>query len=164
MPAAEHIVERFPTWSNRARHLAAPRFDWVSLGSEYDIAHLVRLWQLVMQFRIEDLPDDDSVMWQLADALRGRRSGIVLIREAEVFVERRHLKDFRDAVDWLWEHLADEHGVQRYRWSRDVGNYVRIESERQPITALEDARKAIAIIKILDDILADTVVKIWEDV
>lgn len=163
MPAADVAIDRFPSWSTRARRPAAPRVDWVSLGSEYDIAHVVRLWQLVMRFRIDDLPEDESIMWQLADALRGRRGDAVRILEGEVLVDRRHLKDVRDQADWLWDHLADEHGVQRYRWSRDVGDYVRIESEQPPITTLEDARKSIAILEILDDVLADNVVEDLED-
>ncbi|OCW56262.1 hypothetical protein [Hoeflea olei] len=163
MPAAELTVERFPTWSTRARRLAAPRVHWVSLGAEYDIAHLTRLWQLIMRFRLESLPDDGHVMWQIADALRGRRGDAVRIREGIVSIDRRHLKDFRDQIDWLWDHLADEHGEQRYQFSRDVGDFVRIESEQPPITDLEDARRAIDIIKALDDLLADNVTKLWED-
>ena len=163
MPAADTVVERFPSWSTRARRLTTPRVDWVSLGSEYDISHVVRLWQLIMRFRLESLPDDESVMWQIADALRGRRSDAVRIREADVAIDRRHLKDFRDAIDWLWDHLVDEHGEYRYHFSRDVGDFVRIESEQPPITDLEDARKAIDIIEALDEILADNVIKLWED-
>lgn len=163
MPAAEHIVERFPTWSTRARSLASPRTDWVSLGSEYDISHVVRLWQLVMRFRLDDLPDDESVMWQVADKLKGRRSDIVRIQDAVVSIDRKHLKEFRDAADWLWDHLADEHGDHRHRWCHDLGDYVRMESEQPPITNLEDARRAIDIIQALDELVADNVVKLWED-
>lgn len=68
-------------------------------------------------------------MWQLADALHGRRSDVVRIREDLVSIDRRHLKDFRDQIDWLWEHLADEHGDQRYAWCRDVGERLRIPTE-----------------------------------
>lgn len=163
MPAAEHIIERFPTWSSRARRLAAPRIDWVSLGSEYDIAHVTRLWQLIMRFRLESLPDDGHVMWQIADALRGRRSDVVRIREGVVSIDRRHLKDFRDQLDWLWDHLADEHGDQRYAWCRDVGEWLRIPTEQPPITGLEDARRAVEIIDDLMDVAADNVIKMWED-
>ena len=163
MPAAEHIVERFPNWSTRARSLTVPRTDWVSLGSEYDIGHVVRLWQLVMRFRIDDLPEDESVMWQLADKLKGRRSDIVRIQDAVVSIDRRHLKDFRDQIDWLWDHLADEHGDHRYAWCRDVGEWIRIETEQPPITDLEDARRAIDIIAALDELVADNVIRLWED-
>lgn len=163
MHAAENTIERFPTWSTRARSLAEMRTDWVSLGSEYDIAHVVRLWQLVMRFRIESLPEDESVMWQIADALRGRRSDVVRIREADVAIDRRHLKEFRDQLDWLWEHLADEHGDQRYAWCRDVGEWLRMPTEQPPITDLEDARRAVEIIDDLMDVAADNVVKLWED-
>lgn len=163
MQAAENTIERFPTWASRARPSAASRTDWVSLGSEYDISHVVRLWQLVMRFRIESLPEDESVMWQIADALRGRRSDVVRIREADVAIDRRHLKEFRDQLDWLWEHLADEHGDQRYAWCRDVGEWLRMPTEQPPITDLEDARRAVEIIDDLMDVAADNVVKIWED-
>lgn len=163
MHAAENTIERFPTWSTRARRPAAPRVDWVSLGSEYDIAHVVRLWQLVMRFRIESLPDDESVMWQLADSLRGRRGDAVRILEGIVSIDRRHLKEFRDQLDWLWEHLADEHGDQRYAWCRDVGEWLRMPTEQPPITDLEDARRAVEIIDDLMDVAADNVVKILED-
>ncbi|MGO7273905.1 hypothetical protein ACCT18_01205 [Rhizobium ruizarguesonis] len=157
------IIERFPNWNSRPQRAQLHVTDWVSLGSEYDIGHVVRLWQLVICFRLEDLPDDESIMWQLADKLRGRRSDIVRIHEAEVGIDRRHLKDFRDQIDWLWDHLADEHGEQRYRWSQNVGDFVRMETERPPITDLEDARRAIDIITALDDLVADNVVKLWED-
>lgn len=163
MPAADVAVERFPTWSSRARRLAAPRIDWVSLGSEYNIAHVTRLWQLVMRFRIESLPDDESFMWQLSDALRGRRGDAVRIREGIVSIDRRHLNDFRDQIDWLWEHLADEHDDHRYAWCRDVGQWLRIPTEQPPITDLEDARRAVEIIDDLMDVAADNVVKVWED-
>lgn len=163
MHAAEHTVERFPTWSTRALSQSAPRTDWVSLGSEYDINHVVRLWQLVMRFRLEDLPDDESVIWQLADKLKGRRSDIVRIQDAVVSIDRRHLKDFRDAVDWLWDHIVDEHGDHRYEWCRDLGDWVRIESEQPPITGLKDARRAIDIMGVLDELVADNVIKLWED-
>ncbi len=163
MPSADVAVERFPTWSSRARRLAAPRADWVSLGSEYDIGLIVRLWQLVMRFRLESLPDDESIMWQIADALRGRRSDAVRIQEADVAIDRRHLKDFRDAIDWLWDHLADEHGDQRYSWCRDVGEWLRIPTEQPPITSLEDARRAVEIIDDLMDV-ANNVMKLLENV
>lgn len=163
MQAAVTQIERFPTWASRARSVAVPRTEWVSLGSEYDIAHFARLWQLVMRFRLDDLPDDESIMWQLADKLRGRRSDIVRIQEATVSIDRRHLKGFRDQIDWLWDHLADEHGDHRYAWCRDLGDWIRIESEQPPITSLEDARRAIDIIRVLDELVADNVVKLWED-
>lgn len=109
-------IERFPIWAARAPAPAAQRVDWVCLGSEHDIAHIARLWQLVMRFRLEDLPDDESIMWQLSDKLRGRRSDIVRIQNADVEIDSRHLKDFRTQNDWLWDHLVDEHGEQRYQF------------------------------------------------
>lgn len=163
MHAAENTIERFPTWASRARQAAAPRTDWVSVGSEYDISHVVRLWQLVMRFRLDDLPEDESVMWQLADKLKGRRSDIVRIQDAIISIDRRHLKDFRDAADWLWDYLIDEHGDHRHRWCRDLGDWIRIETEQPPITDLEDARRAIDIIQALDELVSDNVTKLWED-
>ncbi|MGN8152710.1 hypothetical protein ACTJK5_10585 [Agrobacterium sp. 22094] len=153
-------IERFPIWAARAPAPSAQRVDWVCLGSEHDIAHIVRLWQLVMRFRLEDLPDDESIMWQLSDKLRGRRSDIVRIREADIEIDRLHLKDFRDQIDWLWDHLVDEHGEQRYQFSRDFGDFVRIESEQKPITDLYDARRAVDIITALDELIADNVIRI----
>lgn len=163
MPAADVAIDRFPTCSTRARRLAAPRVDWVSLGSEYDIGHVSRLWQQVMRFRLEDLPDDDCIMWQLADRIRGRKTERVWIRDGVVSIDRRNLKDFRDQIDWLCEHLADEHGDQRYAWCRDVGQWLRIPTEQPPITDLEDARRAVEIIDDLMDVAADNVIKMWED-
>ncbi|RVL94724.1 hypothetical protein [Sinorhizobium meliloti] len=164
MPAAEFAIERFP--SHHYFHLRSrpvTRVDWVSLGSEYDIRHIARLWQLVMRFRIESLPDDESIMWQLADKLGGRRSDIVHIGEADVSIDRRHLKDFRDQLDWLWDHLVDEHGERRHSWCGDVGEWSRIETEQPPITDLEDARRAVEIIDCMMDEANNNVIKLWED-
>lgn len=162
MLAATNNIERFPIWAVRAPAQIAQRVDWVCLGSEYDIVHIVRLWQLVMRFRIDCLPDDESIMWQLSDKLRGRRSDIVRIREADIEIDRRHLKDFRDQIDWLWDHLTDEHGEQRYQFSRDFGDFVRIESEQKSMTDLYDARRAVDIITALDELIADNVIRIGE--
>jgi len=163
MPAAEFAIEKFPPHRFHLRRWPVTQVEWVSLGSEYDISHIARLWQLVMRFRIESLPEDESLMWQLADKLRGRRSDIVRIEEAVVSIDRRHLKDFRDQIDWLWDHLVDEHGEHRYVWCPDLGDWIRIESEQPPITDLEDARRAIDIITALDDVLVGNVIKLWED-
>lgn len=157
-------IERFPEWRVHPKpRKALPVADWVALGSDYDLGHVSRLWQQVMRFRLDALPDDESVMWQLADALRGRRSDIVRIQEAVVSIERGHLAAFREAIDWLWEFLADEHGDHRYRWCRDVGEWIRTETELPPITALEDARRAVDIIDALMDVAADNVVYLRED-
>ncbi|MDX0532963.1 hypothetical protein GOL26_28790 [Sinorhizobium medicae] len=163
MPAAEFPIEKFPPHPFHLRRWPVTRVEWVSLGSEYDIAHIVRLWQLVMRFRIESLPEDENVMWQIADKLRGRRSDIVRMQEGVVSIDRRHLNDFRDQINWLWDHLVDEHGEHRYAWCRDVGDWLRIETEQPPITDLEDARRAIDIMTALNDVLVDNVVKIRED-
>lgn len=156
-------IEKFPVWDFIQPRAAAQKIDWIALGSEYDIAHINRLWQRVMRFNLHDLPEDESVMWQLADKLRGRRSDIVRIDDGIVSIDRRHMGDFRDGMDWLWNHLCDEHGDHRYCWSRDAGDWVRIESELKPITDLEDARRAIDIIDCLNDLAADNVIKLWDD-
>lgn len=163
MPAAEFAIEKFPPHPFHLRRWPVTRVEWVSLGSEYDIAHIVRLWQLVMRFRIESLPEDENVMWQIADKLRGRRSDIVRMREGNIIIDRRHLKDFRDQVDWLWDHIIDEHDEQRYVWCGDAGEWRRIESEQPPITDIEDARRAIEIIDSLMEAANNTVIKLWED-
>lgn len=159
----EAIIERFPDWNSRPQRVQRPMVDWVALGSEYDIGHIVRLWQRVMRFHIDQLPDDESIMWQLADKLQGRRSDIVKIREAIVSIERGHMAAFREQIDWLWEFLADEHGDHRYRWCRDVGEWIRIETEQPPITDLGDARRAVKIIDNLMDVAADNVIMLRED-
>ncbi len=157
-------IERFPEWRPHPKpRKARPSADWVALGSEYDIAHISRLWQQIIRFRLDQLPDDESIMWQLADALRGRRSDAVMIHEAIVSIQRCHLAAFREAIDWLWDHLNEEHGDHMYRWSRDVGDYTRIETEQSAITELEDARRAVDIIDTLMDVAADNVVYLRED-
>lgn len=160
MPALS--IEYFPRWDSRPHRAAETKVDWFALGSEYDIGHVSRLWQRLMRFNIQDLPDDESVMWQLADSLGGRRSAIVQIHDGIVSIDRRHLGDFRDGVDWLWDRLCDEHGDHRYAWHHDVGDWVRIESEQPPITDLEDARRAIEIIDVLRELAANNVVKLWD--
>ncbi len=156
-------IERFPEWNSRPQRAQHQVIDWAALGSEYDIGHVVRLWQRVMRFHIDQLPDDESIMWQLADKLQGRRSEIVRIHDAVVAIDRRHMATFREALDWLWEYLADEHGDHRHRWCRDLGEWIRIETEQPPITDLEDARRAIEIIDALLDVAADNVVFLRED-
>ncbi len=163
MPAAEFTIERFPPHRFHLRRWPVTQVTWVSLGSEYDIGHIVRLWQLVMRFRIESLPEDENVMWQIADKLGGRRSDIVRIREGNIIIDRRHLKGFRDQVDWLWDHIIDEHDEQRYAWCGDAGEWRLIESEQPPITDIEDARRAIEIIDSLMEAANNTVIKLWED-
>lgn len=156
-------LERFPKWKPHPKpHKARSVADWVASGSAYDIGHISSLWQQIMRFRLDALPDDESVMWQPADALRGRRSDIVRIHEAVVLIERCHLAEFRESIDWLRGHLTDEHGDHIYRWSRDVGDFVQIETERPAVTGLEDARRAITIIDGLMDLAADNVVYVME--
>lgn len=148
MDAAVNI-ERFPAWNTRPQRVHRPVIDWVALGSEYDIGHIVRLWQRVMRFHIDQLQDDESIMWQLADKLQDRRSDIVRIQAGDISIDRQHMADFREQIDFIWDHIADEHGEQRYAWCRDAGDYVRIQSEQAPITELEDARRVHDIIKAL---------------
>lgn len=157
-------IERFPEWRPHPKpRKQRPAADWVALGSDYDIGHISRLWQQIIRFRLDKLPDDESIMWQLADALRGRRSDIVRIHEAIVSIEHRYMAAFREQIDWLWDHLTEEHGDHMYRWSRDVGDYVRIETEQPAVTGLEDASRAITIIDRLMDLVDDNVLYLRED-
>ena len=166
MLAAEITIDRFPPHEYfHLRRRAAPRVDWVSLGSEYDIAHIVRLWQLAMRFSIESLPDDESVMWQLADKLRGRRSDTVMIREAVVSIDRRHMAAFREAMDWLWDEVCADHPEDYYEDHGTVEEpiWIRKDDAPTPMTALEDSQRAIDIIEALRDGWVDNIIKIRED-
>ncbi|MDR6587401.1 hypothetical protein [Agrobacterium tumefaciens] len=162
MLAAERNIDRLPTWAVRAHAPAQPRTDWVKLGSEYDIAHISKLWQQVMRFRLEDLPNDESIMWQLADKLRGRRSDIVIIREAVVSIDRRHMRDFREAIDWLWDELCDDHQDDfcDAHTEDDEIVCIRKDDAPPPMTKLEDSRTAIEIIEALRDGWVDNIVKL----
>jgi hypothetical protein len=163
METAVYNIEKFPNWGTRRPVSRVRAADWVSLGSEYDIRHVVRLWELVMRQRLHDLPDDDSVIWQIADALNCRTSDAVVVRDGLVLVDRRHLGEFRESMDWLWNHLVDEHGDERYYWSRTTGDWLRIPSEHRPITSLEDARRAIEILDVLMDTVVDNVIRVRGD-
>lgn len=166
MLAAEFAIDRFPSHHYfHLRHRAAPRVDWVSLGSEYDIAHIVRLWQQVMRFRIADLPEDESIMWQLADKLGGRRSDIVRIQDAVVSIERRHMAAFREAMGWLWDEICADHPEDYYEdhGTEEEPIWIRVDDAPAAMTDLEDSQRAIEIIEALRDGWVDNVVKLWED-
>ncbi|GEC34039.1 hypothetical protein N181_23250 [Sinorhizobium fredii USDA 205] len=53
-----------------------------------------------MRFHVDQLPDDESAMWQLADKLQGRSSDIVKIQDAIVSIDSRHMAEFRDGIEW----------------------------------------------------------------
>lgn len=166
MHAAEITIDRFPPHEYfHLRRRPVTRVDWVSLGSEYDIAHIVRLWQQVMRFRIADLPEDESIMWQLSDKLGGRRSDIVRIQDAVVSIDRRHIRDFRAAMDWLWDEICADHPEDLYEDHGTVEEpaWIRKDDAPTPMTALEDSQRAIEIIEALRDGWVDNVIKIWED-
>lgn len=165
MPAAEFAIERFPHHHFHLHRQATTRVDWVSLGSEYDISHIARLWQLVMRFRIKSLPDDESIMWQLADKLGGRRSDIVRIQEAVVYIDRRHLAAFRESMDWLWDELCADHSDDYYKPHGPAEGplWNRVEDAPTPMTALDDSQTAIEIIEALRDGWVDNVIKIRDD-
>jgi hypothetical protein len=159
-------IERFPEWASRRRRAQRPAIDWVSLGSEYDIGHIVRLWQRVMCFHIDELPDDESVMWQLADKLQGRRSDIVKIQGAIVSIDRRHIVDFREGIDYLWDHLCEEHADDLYENHGTQGEpeWIRLKTATPPITTLEDSQRAHDIIKALYGGWVSNVAILREDV
>ncbi|MGO8024880.1 hypothetical protein [Rhizobium leguminosarum] len=145
------IIERFPDWAVAAQRTQRPAIDWVALGSEYDIGHIIRLWQRVMRFHVEQIPDDESVMWQLADKLQGRRSHIVKIQEAIISIDRRHMADFRAGMDYLWDYLCEEHADDLYEahGTQDEPEWIRLETATPPITTLEDSQRAHDVIKAL---------------
>lgn len=145
------IIERFPDWAVAAQRTRQPKIDWIELGSEYDIGHIVRLWQRVMRFHIDQLPDDESIMWQLADKLQGHRSDIVRIQDAIVSIDSRHMADLRAGMDYLWDHLCEEHADDLYEnhGTEDEPMWLRIETAAPPITNLEDSQRAHDIIKAL---------------
>lgn len=64
-------IEKFPVWDFIQPRAAAQKIDWIQLGSEYDIAHVNRLWQRVMRFNLQTRDDI-----ALRDAVRARLSAI----------------------------------------------------------------------------------------
>lgn len=164
--SALNTIERFPTWDFIPPRAAEQKIDWVALGSEYDISRLVRLWQRVMRFRFDCLPEDESVMWQLADRLSGRRSDIVRIQEAVVSIDRRHMSDFREGMGWLWDHICEEHADELYvnKGTKKNPRFVRIKTGMPPFTTLEDAQTARAIIDALCGRWVDNVIKLRDSV
>lgn len=157
MDAVYHI-ESFPKWDTTpaARRV---RVDWVTVGSSYDVALMIQLWSRVMQARLWEIPDSDSVAWDLADVLlQGYRRDTVRVVDGMLQIDRRHLRELRDQADWLLGYLTDEHGDHRYVWSRDVGEYVRV-SDEQPVTDLDDARRVIPVIEGIREVAAENVIK-----
>lgn len=151
-------IESFPIWDTTP----APRprrTDWVTVGSSYDVALLIQLWSRVMQSRLWEIPDSDSIAWDLADVLlQGYRRDTVRVVDGMLQIDRRHLRELRDQADWLLDYITDEHGDHRYVWCRDVGDYVRV-SDEQPVTDLDDARRVIPTIEGIREVAAENVIK-----
>lgn len=168
MPADTFEIERLPnpTWTSRFRpRPSRPKLDTVRLGSEYDIAHLCRVWQRVMRFRLDCLPDDLDAMWSLSDVLLGNcsRPGVYLF-EGVVSIDRKVLREFLDQIDFIWDHLAEEHHERFYvnlgtakksKWKR------RLDAP-EPIIALEVSYRAHDIMEALHPSWVDNVVKFME--
>jgi hypothetical protein len=155
-------IDRFRTWHQRARRAARPRLDLVCLGSEYDIAHICRLWQRVMTYRIDCMPENTNILWCLSDVLTsGYRDPAVHRDSGMVSIARRHVSEFRTQIDWLWDHLCDEHADDLYELVDQ--EWQRVEGAAAPIVRLEDSQRAIEIIDALYESWADNVVKIRED-
>ncbi|MDR6663999.1 hypothetical protein [Rhizobium sp. 1399] len=157
-------IERLhnPAWNSRFRPRPSEmKLDVVRLGSEYDIAHICRVWQRVMLFKFDCLPDDLDVMWSLADVLLGNfsRPG-VYVSEAVVSIDRKLIEEFRQQVDFIWDHLCEEHNDDLYELVGD--NWERIEGVRAPIVSIEDANRAHDIIMALYPSWAENVVQIRE--
>ncbi|MBB3520969.1 hypothetical protein [Rhizobium sp. BK456] len=159
-------IERFPVWENRFRpRPSEPKLDVVRLGSEYDIAHICRVWQRVMLFKFDCLPDDLDVMWSLADVLLGNcsRPGVYIV-DAIVSIERRVLRQFLDQIDFIWDHLAYEHHEQFYEilGTEEKPIWKRRAKAPEPIISLEDSYRAHDIMEALHPSWTDNVVKIVE--
>ncbi|MBB4064027.1 hypothetical protein [Gellertiella hungarica] len=112
-----------------------------------------------MQSRLWEIPDSDSIAWDLADVLlQGYRRDTVRVVDGMLQIDRRHLRELRDQADWLLDYITDEHGDHRYVWCRDVGDYVRV-SDEQPVTDLDDARRVIPTIEGIREVAAENVIK-----
>ncbi|RVP47332.1 hypothetical protein [Sinorhizobium medicae] len=54
-------IERFPEWNFRPQRTQRAVIDWVAIENEYDIGDVILLWERVVRFHIDQLPDDESV-------------------------------------------------------------------------------------------------------
>ena len=143
------IVTRMPSAHQRV---------WVTIGSEADIKHLMKTWEGVYRFRLEDIPENRDVYWCLTNVMfHKQRRDTIRITEGVVQVDRRRLKELRDGVDWLFDHLAEEHHEDRYEWFDHIKGWVRCDDAPQPLTDLEDARRCITTIDTILDVTADNV-------
>ncbi len=161
MSADTFTLERLPNPTRKSLFRprpSRPKLDTVRLGSEYDIAHVCRVWQRIMRFRLDCLPDDLDVMWSLSDVLLGNcnRPGVYVFG-AVVSVDRKLMNEFRQQIDFLWDHLCEEHHDDLYELVG--GNWERLEGARAPIISIEDANRAYDIVRVLYPAWAEQVVK-----
>ncbi|UFS81531.1 MULTISPECIES: hypothetical protein [Rhizobium] len=160
-------IERFPTtWENRFRpRPSRPKLDVVRLGSEYDTAHICRVWQRIMRFRLDCLPEDLDVMWSLSDVLLGHcsRPGVSVF-EGVVSIDSKLVKEFLDQIDFIWEHLCDEHHDRFYvnHGTKNKPKWKRRLDAPEPIVSLEDSYRAHDIMEALHPSWVDNVVKFVE--
>ena len=144
-----------------SRMPSAHRRVWVTIGSEVDIKHLLRTWGGVYKFRLEDIPENKDVYWDLTNVMfHWHRRDTIRITNGNVEVDRRRLKQLRDSVDWLFDHLADEHHEDRYEWFEHFDDWVRCDDAPQPLTDLEDARRCIVTIHAIFEVTADNVIRL----
>ncbi|WP_428427295.1 hypothetical protein [Pararhizobium sp.] len=134
---------------------------WVTIGSEADIKHLMKTWDGVYRFQIQDIPENSDVYWCLTNVLfHSQRRDTIRINNGAVQVDRRRLKELRDGVDWFFDLLAEEHHPDRYEWFDHIKDWVRCDDAPQPLTELEDARRCIVTIDAIFEVTADNVIRL----
>lgn len=139
----------------------AHRRSWVAIGSEPDIKHVMRLWGDLYRFNLSEIPENADVYWDITNKLlhNGRRD-TVRITNGTVEIDRRKLEEFREGCDWLFDMLAEEHSEERYEYFAHLKDWVRCDDAPQPITELEDARRAIDVLDAIFEIAADNVIRV----
>jgi hypothetical protein len=174
MHAAEHTVERFPTWQIRAHSQSAQRTDWIRIGLEHDFRKMIDLWQrylyrqVTTQLDFLALPDDNGVMWQLHRRLVGNelRLPLVTVRDGYVSIDKRHLTSLREGFELLAEFLEDDHHPDLHVWDCTIGkkgDYVRRSDAPPPAVDREEATAMYHLIDCINALAADNVIKLWED-
>ncbi|KQQ72400.1 hypothetical protein ASF70_12765 [Rhizobium sp. Leaf321] len=135
--------------------------SWVAVGSAPDMRHLLRTWELMLRFNFQDIPENGDIYWDLLNVLvQHSRRGTVRVTEMTVEIDRRKLKQLRDGLDWFYTMVADEHADDHYEWTAFLNHWTRKDDAPQPITELDDARRALIIIDSIMDITADNVVRL----
>lgn len=135
--------------------------SWVAIGSEIDIRHMLKTWDVVLRFHLEALPENMDVYWDLVNKLiQGHRRDTVRITNGVVELDRRRLKELRDGVDWLADYLCDEHQADYLEFVPHINLYVRRDDAPQNITERDDAHWAVNVCDNIMDITADNVVRL----